>query len=127
MMDLRFHDDVVIVEPTERLTAETEAEFTAVIRELVDAGWVRLVVSLADVPRVDSMGLGALAHAYTSAWLRGGDLKLLHVTPRNRHVLTITRLATVFEVFDSEVAAVRSFGDQSRREKQASMVAAAVR
>ena len=121
-MDLRFHDDVVIVELTERLTAETEAAFTSVIRELVDAGWVRLLVSMADVPYVDSMGLGALAQAYTRAWERGGDVKLIHVSPRIQHVLKITRLLSVFEIFDAEVAAVRSFSEHPRHRRQSSLV-----
>ncbi len=105
----RHRDDVVILEPDGRLTIETEAEFLRAVRVLLDAGRSRLVLNLAGVPTIDSCGLGAIAHAYTSAFRRGGDLKLLNVSARNLHLLKITKLATVFEMFDSEEQAVASF------------------
>jgi len=105
----RICNDIVIVEPKGRLTVETEAEFVAAIRRLLDAGHVRLVLNLIDVPYIDSSGLGSIAHAYTSAWRRGGDLKLLNVGKRNLQLLTVTKLATVFELFESESAAIHSF------------------
>jgi anti-sigma B factor antagonist len=101
---------VVIIAPRGRLTVETEGHFVQVVRRTLDEGRTRLVLNLADVPYMDSTGLGAIAHAYTSAWRRGGELKLLHVRQRNRHLLTVTRLITVFDVFDSEEEAVNSFG-----------------
>jgi anti-sigma B factor antagonist len=102
--------DVVIVEPKGRLTVETEAEFVQAVRRLLDAGQIRLVLNLADVPYIDSAGLGAIAHTYTSAWRRGGEMKLLNVVARNRQLLNVTKLLSVFEVFESEDEAVRSFG-----------------
>jgi len=105
----RVCDDVLIIEPKGRLTIETESEFVAAVRRALDAGHARLVLNLADVPYIDSSGLGSIAHAYTSAWRRGGDLKLLNVGRRNLQLLTITKLATVFELFESEAEAVRSF------------------
>jgi anti-sigma B factor antagonist len=105
----RVRNGVVIVEPKGRLTVETEGEFVRAVRKLLDAGRIRLVLNLADVPYIDSSGLGAIAHTYTSAWRRGGDLKLLNVWHRNLQLLTVTKLITVFEVFDSEEAAIRSF------------------
>jgi anti-sigma B factor antagonist len=101
---------VVIISPRGRLTVETEAQFVQIVRQILNDGRTRLVLNLADVPYIDSSGLGAIAQAYTSAWRRGGELKLLHVKHRNRHLLTVTRLISVFEVFDSEDEAVRSFG-----------------
>jgi len=109
-VDTRIRNDVVIIAPKGRLTVETEAAFVHAVRALLDEGQTRLVLNLAEVPYIDSGGLGAIAHAYTSAWRRGGELKLLHVRHRNRQLLTVTRLITVFEVFESEDAAVRSFG-----------------
>ena len=105
----RICNDVVFIEPKGRLTVETEADFVGAVRRLLDAGRIRLVLNLADVPYIDSSGLGAIAHTYTSAWRRGGDLKLLNVRARNRQLLTVTKLLTVFEVFDSEEEAARSF------------------
>src|SRR5712692_6915007 len=108
-IDKRIRDDVVIIEPKMRLTVETETFFIENVRQLLDAGRTRLVLDLASVPYIDSTGLGAVAHAFTSAWRRGGELKLLHVRDRNLHLLTITKLLTVFEVYDSEDEAARSF------------------
>ena len=105
----RVRNDVVVIEPKGRLTVETEADFVGAVRRLLDAGRIRLVLNLADVPYIDSSGLGAIAHTYTSAWRRGGELKLLNVKARNRQVLKVTKLLTVFEVFDSEEEAVHSF------------------
>ena len=113
-IDQRVQNNILIVEPRGRLTVETELEFTAAIRGLLDAGWRRLVLNLADVPYIDSCGLGAIAHAYVSAWRRGGELKLLNVTARNRHLLTITKLMTVLDVYDSEDEVERAFEDPSR-------------
>jgi anti-sigma B factor antagonist len=112
-IDQRVHNNIVIVEPRGRLTVETELEFTAAIRGLLDTGWRRLVLNLADVPYIDSCGLGAIAQAYVSSWRRGGELKLLNVTDRNRHLLTITKLLTVLDVYDSEDDVERSFDDPS--------------
>jgi anti-sigma B factor antagonist len=109
-VDQWIRNGVVIIAPRGRLTVETEAHFVQVVRRILGEGRTRLVLNLADVPYMDSSGLGAIAHAYTSAWRRGGELKLLHVRQRNLHLLTVTRLITVFDVFDSEDEAVRSFG-----------------
>jgi anti-sigma B factor antagonist len=109
-VDQCIRNGVVLISPRGRLTVETESHFVQVVRGILAEGNTRLVLNLADVPYIDSGGLGAIAHAYTSAWRRGGELKLLHVRNRNRHLLTVTRLITVFDVFDSEDEAVESFG-----------------
>ena len=92
------------------LIGEGDDALRDAVTRLVDGGRGKILLNLADVPYIDSSGLGAIAQAYTSAWRRGGELKLLHVRHRNRHLLTVTRLISVFEVFDSEDEAVRSFG-----------------
>lgn len=79
------------------------------VRSLLQQGDKRLVVNLARVAYMDSAGLGELVQAYTTAARQGGSVKLLNVTNRLHDLLLITKLVTVFEVFDSEVAAVTSF------------------
>lgn len=113
-IDKYVRNHVVVVEPRGRLTVETEADFTGAVRRLLDAGHSRLVLNLAHVPRIDSCGLGAIAQAYVSVWSRGGILKLLHVSARNLQMLAVTKLSPVFEIFDSEEAAERSFGARGR-------------
>jgi anti-anti-sigma factor len=102
---------------------ETETELTDTVRRLLDEGKRRLLLSLADIPYIDSCGLGAIAQAYISTERRGGALKLLKVTGRNRHLLTITKLLTVLEAYDSEKEAVRSFQDGSPQSESGTVVA----
>jgi anti-sigma B factor antagonist len=108
-IDTRVHHEVVTIHPKERISVETEAQFTKVVLRLLDAGSRRLVLNLVDVPYIDSVGLGAIVQAYISARCRGGDLKLLHVRHRNRRLLTITKLLTVLEAYDTEDDVERSF------------------
>jgi anti-sigma B factor antagonist len=108
-IDTQAYHDVVLVQPKERITVETAAEFTGAIRTLLEGGSRRLVLDLIDVPSIDSIGLAALVQAYTSTRHCGGDLKLLHVRHRNRRLLAITKLLTVFETYDTENEAERSF------------------
>jgi anti-sigma B factor antagonist len=58
---------------------------------------------------LDSAGLGVLVRAYTTVRREGGELKLLNLTARIQDLLTITKLISVFESFDSEEAALKSF------------------
>ena len=111
----RLHHDLVIIEPKERITVETETEFTEVVRMLLESGARRLVLNLADVPRIDSVGVGAIVQAYTSARRRGGDLKLLRVRHRNRRLLTVTKLLTVLQAYDTEDDVACSFDADARR------------
>jgi len=91
----RVSDEVLIIEPKERLTVETEPDFASYFIRLLEAGHRHFAISLADVPYIDSVGLGAIVRAYTSARRRGGDLRLIHVEGKNRYLLEITKLLTV--------------------------------
>ena len=82
------------------------------VRSLLQQGEKRLVLNLGGVSYVDSAGLGELVSAYTTAARQGGSVKLLNVTKRLNDLLVITKLATVFESFDSEAAVVNSFTAQ---------------
>jgi anti-sigma B factor antagonist len=79
------------------------------VRSLLQQGEKRLVMNLAAVPYIDSAALGELVRAHATAARQGGSLKLLNVTKKLQDLLVITKLATVFELFDSEQAAVSSF------------------
>ena len=101
----RVSPDLVILEPTERLTVETEADLRAAVRRQLDAGRRHVVIDLAKVPYVDSCGLGTMVQAYVSAHRAGGSVQLANITPRVRQLLTITRLLTVFDVYQPNVRA----------------------
>ena len=104
--------------PQGRLTVESEGEFREALRGLFAGGRARLVLDLANVPFVDSCGLGAMIQGYIWARRRGGGLKLLNVSGRNVHLLTLTKLLTVFETFDSEEEAARSFFERGSRGRE---------
>lgn len=80
------------------------------MNSLVVQKLTRIVVNLGGVAQIDSSGLGELVTCLTTVRKAGGTLKLLNLTKRNHELLSITRLVTVFETFDSEAAAVSSFG-----------------
>lgn len=69
----------------------------------------KLVLNLEGVPYIDSAGLGEIVRTYTTVSRQGGSLKLLNLTKRIEDLLSITKLLTVFETFDNEADAVKSF------------------
>lgn len=79
------------------------------INQLVENGTQKIVLNLADVPYVDSAGLGEIVRCYTTVSRKNGKLKLLHLTKRIHDLLSITKLLTVFETYDTEEEAVKSF------------------
>lgn len=76
---------------------------------LVFQGRKQVIVNLAEVPYIDSGGLGQLVASYTSLTKAGGRLTLLGVNTKNHDLLSITRLVSVFETFDTERAAIESY------------------
>ncbi|OFW39315.1 MAG: anti-anti-sigma factor [Acidobacteria bacterium RIFCSPLOWO2_12_FULL_67_14b] len=79
------------------------------VNSLVNQGRKRIVLNLAGVPYIDSAGLGEIVGTYTTVSRQGGGLKLLNLTKKITDLLAITKLLTVFETFESENDAVRSF------------------
>jgi anti-sigma B factor antagonist len=79
------------------------------VNSIVSQGRRKIVLNLAEVPYLDSAGLGEVVRAYTTVSRQGGSLKLLNLTKRITDLLSITKLLTVFDTFDSEDEAVRSF------------------
>ncbi|HKY20881.1 MAG TPA: STAS domain-containing protein [Vicinamibacterales bacterium] len=79
------------------------------INSLVHQGQKNILVNLADVTAMDSTGLGELVGAYTTVTKAGGSMKLVNLTKRLQDLLSITKLLTVFDTFDSEQAALQSF------------------
>jgi anti-sigma B factor antagonist len=101
--------DVVIIDPVGKLTAEGDELLRDKVNSLIQQGQKKIVLNLAEVPYIDSAGLGEIVRTYTTASKNGGSLKLLNLTKRIQDLLAITKLLTVFEVYDSEADAVKSF------------------
>jgi len=106
----RRHNDVVILDIDGKiLLGEGDVQLREAIRRLLQSGARKILLNLANVPYMDSAGLGELVRAYTTVRREGGELKLLNLTARIQDLLTITKLISVFESFDSEEAALKSF------------------
>jgi len=83
------------------------------IRELSAAGTNNIILNLASVTTIDSSGLGELVASYASVEKNGGALKLENLSEKAIELMMITKLYTVFDVFDNEAAALASFGTAS--------------
>ena len=102
--------DVVVLDLKGKITlGEGDELLKDKVNSLVNQGHKKIVLNLADVPYIDSAGLGEVVRTYTTVSRQGGSLKLLNLTKRITDLLSITKLLTVFETFDAEGEAVRSF------------------
>ena len=109
-IDERTVGDVVVLDLKGKITlGEGDELLKDKVNSLVNRGHKKIVLNLADVPYIDSAGLGEVVRTYTTVSRQGGALKLLNLTKRITDLLSITKLLTVFETFDSEGEAVRSF------------------
>ncbi len=79
------------------------------ISDLLENGGKKIVLNLAEVNYIDSSGIGELVRTFTTVANAGKELKLLNLTKKIRELLAITKLLTVFQVFESEQAALASF------------------
>jgi anti-sigma B factor antagonist len=79
------------------------------VRNLADQGKKKLLLNLAGVKYMDSSGIGELIANYTTLTRHGGQLKLLNLTDRIQNLLVITKLLTVFDSYDNEAEALKSF------------------
>ncbi len=102
--------DVTVMDAAGRITlGEGASAFRDAIRELVAKGNKKVLLNLGEVSYIDSSGIGELVSGFTTVTNSGGQLKLVGLSKRVKDLLQITKLYTVFEVFDDETEAVRSF------------------
>ena len=106
----RLVGGVVILDIDGRLGEDDALEFHLCVQDALSRGRRWIVLNVAAVTYLDSTALGEVVRAYTTATRLGGTVKLLHLGPRVKQLLAITRLDRVLECFDGEEAAVRSFG-----------------
>ena len=111
----RMVGDVVVLDLKGKITlGEGDELLKDKVNSLVNQGYKKVVLNLAEVPYIDSAGLGEVVRTYTTVSRQGGSLKLLSLTKRITDLLSITKLLTVFETFDSENEAVRSFSASAK-------------
>lgn len=110
-LDLREREGVAILELRGRLVdGGGEDQLREAVQVLVESGRVRIVLDLREVTAIDSGGLGELVASARRAQEAGGALRALYPQERVLRVLDLTRVLPLFEVFETEDAAVRSFG-----------------
>ena len=117
-MSERRHGDVTVLTLAGRLVLdEGDGPLRDRIDSLITEGRLDIVLNVHDVTYVDSCGIGALVEKFVGLRRRGGHLKLVCPTDRCRHVLEITHLLPIFDIYDSDERAVRSFSapDDARR------------
>ena len=103
--------DVTILQLIGRLELEDgDVVLRDAVNHLVEAGRGKLLLDMKDVTRMDSAGIGMLVSKYLTCRRGGGALKILHPTERTDHLMDVTKLTTVIEIFEDEEAAIRSFG-----------------
>jgi anti-sigma B factor antagonist len=107
--------DVMILDLKGKITlGEGDELLKDKVNSLINQGQKKIVLNLADVPYIDSAGLGEIVRTYTTVSRQGGSLKLLNLTKRITDLLSITKLLTVFETYDAENEAVRSFATSAK-------------
>jgi anti-sigma B factor antagonist len=106
----RDREGVSILDLNGRLTVGDEvAKFRELINKMIASGGRNVILNMGQVDYVDSTGLGALVMYYTTLQREGGKVKLLNLTRRSIELLVMTKLTTIFEVFDDEQNAINSF------------------
>src|SRR6478672_2894884 len=106
----RYLDDVVIFDLNGDVTiGKTSESLRAMLKECAFENTKRILVNLANVKKLDSTGLGTLVGGYSKLGAQGGQLKLEHLSARILELMHITKLYTVFEIYDDETAALDSF------------------
>jgi anti-anti-sigma factor len=107
-------DVTVLVLTGQMLLDDGDLAFGKRVRDLVDRGCTKIVLDLGGVTYIDSSGVGMLAAKLKTLKEKGGDMKLLHLSPRTESLFGMLKLFIVFERFDDEAAAVRSFAWSTR-------------
>ena len=107
---IRRVEGVTIVDLSGRIKlGEGSSVLRDIVKDLLSKGEKNILLNLGEVSYIDSSGIGELVSAFTSVRNQGGELKLLHLTKKVNDLLQITKLYTVFDVKDDEVAAIGAF------------------
>jgi anti-sigma B factor antagonist len=102
--------DVHVLDLSGRITlGDATKAIRYTISDLLENGGTKIVLNLSDVHYIDSSGIGELIRTYTTVTKEGKQLRLLNLTAKIKEILVITKLLTVFQVVESEQAAVASF------------------
>ena len=103
-------DGVTVLDLSGRITlGEGSVQLREAVRELISKGSKTMLLNMGDVNYIDSSGLGELVSAYTTAKNQGAQVKLLNLSKKVKDVLQLTKLYTVFDVYEDEASAIASY------------------
>lgn len=106
----RSVDGVEIISLQGKITIGAgDTQLREVIQNAMSGGKTNILLDMSGVTTIDSSGIGELVGSYTTVTNRGGKLKLLHLPAKLNELLHVTQLITVFEVYDNEQDALKSF------------------
>src|SRR5512136_1631031 len=109
-IETRTVGDVHVLDCSGKITlGEGTMAIRNTVREVLKNGGKKIVLNLAEVNYIDSSGIGELVSTFTTVTNQGGQLKLLKLTKKIQELLAITKLLTVFQVYNDEQEAVKSF------------------
>jgi anti-sigma B factor antagonist len=114
-MTTRVHDDVVIVDLTASVSLCGTAELPQLVTAHLQQGHLRFLINCGRLSHIDSSGLAGLTRACVTVNRQNGAFKLYNVSPRIRELFRVTKLSAIFEVFDTEDEALRSFSTAAAR------------
>ncbi|MGD8207627.1 MAG: STAS domain-containing protein [Thiohalocapsa sp.] len=109
-LDYRTENEIDIVRFPERVVMAGAAEARTALKEIINKGTGKLIVDLTETAFMDSSGLAVLVSGLQAARKQGGDIYLVGMGTNLHALFELTRLHTVFQIFDDEASAVRAFG-----------------
>ena len=112
-VSIRRKEEVTILDLSGRLVAGEAEPLRSSMRELIARGETNIILNLANVPYIDSAGIGELVRVLTAVRRHSGDVKLLHPPERVCDVLETVKLFTVFHIFWNESEALAAFATPS--------------
>ncbi len=108
--NIRDVSDVRIIELGGKITIGAgDVKIRELVSQALEDGKTNIIFDLGNVTAIDSSGIGEMVACYTTVAKRGGQLKLMHLSPKINDILQVTQLITVFDVFDDEREALGSF------------------
>ena len=109
-IDERHVGDITVATLTGEITVDSgDLAFGKYVDQQIEAGKINLVINLANVTYIDSAGVGMMVAKLKTLQKEGGVMKLAQLTARSHHLLAMMKLRLVFDIFEDEVSAIRSF------------------
>jgi anti-sigma B factor antagonist len=106
----KVNDEVYVIDASGKLTIGAPVQALRQALRGNSEGGRKFVLDLGNVSYIDSSGLGELVASFNALRSKGGDVKLLRLTPKTRDLLQITKLLTVFDTFEDESKAIAALG-----------------